>query len=354
MRHSYRQLFSVECLHGYFADHICRTLTWAPTLECARLLARCRMIFKPAAGGGTVYCEQTAEAPSLPDAQVPFAFMLTSTDPLLDTYTDGDLGAGTQPVDAVHYFSNGVLESADLYGQPRLLMHPPSQPFAQPALELRARRFMHRFDAPVQGTVRIVDAARGTCVWTAAGAGERVAVAVDLRGCADGRYALTVDGAVALDFYLVEAARLRPWALVEILANELQFAAGPSTFTVALEARKTVWRYYIFAPPPARERYADYLIVDETPRGGGSPDRIGFTPMAAPVMRNGRDGVVFESVRPVALREAPTAADCLFLYKPNGRNPGRSIALPFARPAMTRLEIASDSRTMCSEIFVYI
>ena len=47
MRISYKPLFSIECLHGYFADRVCRALTLSPTAAGARLCERHHLRFRP-------------------------------------------------------------------------------------------------------------------------------------------------------------------------------------------------------------------------------------------------------------------------------------------------------------------
>ena len=54
MMTSYQELFSIECLHGYFADSLCRVLELSPTPECASMLRRYQMLFRRTAAGGKV------------------------------------------------------------------------------------------------------------------------------------------------------------------------------------------------------------------------------------------------------------------------------------------------------------
>src|SRR5688572_26315390 len=125
MRISYKPLFSIECLHGYFADRVCRALTLSPTAAGARLCERHHLRFRQSPGGGTVYYEESAaNLPRLRAEKSPLAFALTSVDPLFDIYTEGGAGGHTAPSATVRYFSNREAHVADLRGQRRSLLHP--------------------------------------------------------------------------------------------------------------------------------------------------------------------------------------------------------------------------------------
>ena len=109
MRIKYVELFSIRCLHDYFADHICKALSLRPTVECSRLLERYKCLFRPTADGGAVYCSEVAQGNSLQGYQEarPFSFTLTSGDPLLDIYTDMEVSdAGIPRAERCYYFSN--------------------------------------------------------------------------------------------------------------------------------------------------------------------------------------------------------------------------------------------------------
>jgi len=379
MRISYNPLFSVECLHGYFADHVCKALTLRPTAAWARLLQRYRLLFRPSAGGGTVYYAEPAgqDLLRLYRDVTPFAFVLTSSDPLLDIYTESDVAGSASPGETVHYFSNRDEYAANIYGRPRLLLHPADGASTRPPLPVRAPRFTHFFDGPVRtGTLRVSDVLLGQPVWEAPMPDQDVrAWPIDLRAQPCGRYVLSFEGQALLDFYLSDTPAVRQWGVVEIFPGDAGLAqripAGSRvideagvplgrTFTIWLASRETVWRYYIFDQPQQESRHAGYEIVGVRKRTGSAEEAglgdIRFTRKAETVTLNGRAAVVFESEQAVPLSEVPTEDDYVFTFKANGRSErgGRSIKLPFAQPAATRIDATPGATRMCSEIFVYL
>src|SRR5262245_51826249 len=133
MRILYKPLFTIECLHGYFADRVCRTLALSPTSAAARLLERYHLRFRSLPGGGAVYYEESASnLARLREEAAPLAFALSASDPLFDIYTEGSGSAA--PGGTVRYFSNREEHLDEIKGQRRRLLHPPGQPFAQAPL----------------------------------------------------------------------------------------------------------------------------------------------------------------------------------------------------------------------------
>jgi hypothetical protein len=361
MRISYKALFSVECLHGYFSDHVCKTLALRPTPAWEPLRQRHQLLFRPSAGGGTVYYREQSESDlrRLYGEVTPFAFTLTSTDPLFDLYTDGGVTDEAPPGESVRHFSNRDTHVADVHGQPRLLLHPPGAPCAQPPLRVRSSLFTHHFDRPAREVaIQVLDAADRPAWETRTPAFDVHGWPVDLRGQPPGRYRLSVEGTVVLDFYLSDAPAARHWGVVEIVMKE---ASSVPTFTISLASRQTVWRYYIFDRPQEGSPYAGYEVVGVRKRSTAGGDSSGngdirFARRADAVTVNGRTAFVFESMQAVPLSEVPAEDDCLFTFKANGGSDrgGRPIKLPFAQPSATRLDAASGGAHMCSEIFVYL
>jgi len=375
MRVSYQELFHLECSHSYFTDHVCRALSVQPTTATERMLERYRMRFQPAPGGGTVYYSDR-ELLQLYREVTPFAFVLTSTDPLLDIYTESDVSQTAAPSETVHYFDNREARQAKTDAEQRLLLHPPGLPIAQPALPVRASVFTHRFDQPVRAAkLQVSGELPGQPVWSTQTPAQAVGSwTIDLRDQPCGRYRLSIDGKPALDFYLSDMPAVRQWGVVEIFAGGPELAAHVPTacqvidasgqphvrsFAIALSARQTTWRYYIFEPRPG-PAYEGYQVIGTSKRGNGgdgpSATEIRFIRRAETVVRGGRAATVFESEQPVALSQSPGEDDYVFWFKSNGQTArsGRSIKLPFAQSAATRLDATAGGVQMCSEIFVYL
>ena len=359
IRIRYKPLFSIECLHGYFADRVCRTLALSPTASGARVCERYHLRFRSVSGGGAVYYEESASnLARLRQEPCPLAFALTAIDPLFDIYTEGGGSENADPSGTVHYFSNREQHSGDVKGQRRRLLHPPGQALAQPPLTVKTSRFTWRFDQPVRSADLQVLDADGQPVWRTETPDRDVRDwPVDLRGRPWGRYQLVIAGRPPMEFYLSDQPVARQWGVIEIFLKEIEQVP---TFTVSFASRETVWRYYIFDQEQAESMYASYEVVGvrkrfaSAERSRGSDIR--FVKQPQPVTVNGRPAFVFESSQAVPLAEIPGDDDYLFSFKANGgsERSGRPIALPFARPAATRPDSTPGSAHMISEIFVYL
>ncbi len=381
MMTSYQELFSIECLHGYFSDRLCTVLRLTPTPECASMLRRYQLLFRRTTAGGKVLYTMQDGVDRLPlyDETVPFTFTLVSSDPLLDTYTDGAVESLDAPRNTVRYFSNREENVADIFDQQRLLLHPAGQPFAQPALPVRPHVFTHTFKQAVKGAnLQVSDILRGQLVWESQTPEQPMqAWTIDLRAQPPGRYTLVVDGAAVLDFYLGEAPVKKLWAVVEIFAggaNQVQHipeacqaidAAGHAytptrTFTIALDSARTFWRYYIFDREQGGAPDGEYEIVDKS-RNGTSAGRdaangIEFIRRDDPKTLDGRPVLVFQSKQALTLSQFPGDGDHQFTLEVKRSDEALlQIKLPFAQPATTRFVPAESDKEkpMCSEMFVY-
>ena len=359
MRISYKPLFSIESLHSYFADRVCRALTLSPTSAGAQLCQRHYLRFHPSPGGGTVYYEESAtNLQRLRDETSPLSFVLTSIDPLFDLYTDGGGDGRVAPSTTVHYFGNAVPHVAEVGGQRRVLLHPPHQPLAEPPLVVRAKRFTYRFDQPARAvSLELLDAG-GQPVWQAhTPETELRDWPLDLRGQPDGRYRLQIAGRPVGDFYLSDEAVARRWGVVDVFTRDLEQAP---TFTIAFASRGTTWRYYIVDRAQGASSYASYEVVGVRKRSGAangtSHGDVRFIKRSDPMTVNGRPAVVFESSQTLPLAEIPGEDDYLFSFRPNGGSErgGPTVKLPFAQPTGTKVETTPGGTRLCSEIFVYV
>ena len=359
IRIRYKPLFSIECLHAYFADRVCRTLALSPTASGTRLCERYQLRFRSAPGGGAVYYEESASnLTRLRQDASPLAFALTATDPLLDIYTEGAGSENADPSGTVRYFSNREEHFDDVKGQRRRLLHPPGQPLAQPPLRVEPSRFTCRFDRPARAVdLKVLDA-DGQPVWRTETPDRDVSDwPIDLRGRPSGRYQLVVADRPPVEFYLSDEPIARQWGVIEIFLKDIE---QDPTFTISFASRETVWRYYIFDQGQAESIYGGYEVVGTRKRSASTERSRGgdirFVKQPQPVTVNGRPAFVFESSQAVPLAEMPGDDDYLFSFKANGgsERSGRPIALPFARPAATKPDLAPGSARMISEIFVYL
>lgn len=385
----YRELFRIDCLHGYYADRRCPALKLSPTAVCSRMLDRYRCLFRADAGGGAVFCAEENGQSMMEtfDEAAPFSFALTCAGSGLEAFTEMPPGQTAAPDESIYCFSNAAEYTATIDGAERLLLHPPVNALGG-LLPVRTQQLLYKLPKPLRDpNLQLFDAYQrevpkdkasrdySSGFWetgsvTLTQSGETAAIALNLSRLYAGRYQLKTNGENSYDFYLGDPATARHWGVVDIfaggsaLAQTLPalcqviplngiFCAGQS-FTISMEARASIWRYYIVSQSSKDRNYDGYQIVAGPPRGGkaAAGPSIGFDPKPQQQV-GGRDAWVFESHAPIALFQIP-GDRYEFLLRPAGRTSG-GVALPYARVDHTRLEYGSDGAPrMCSEIYVYL
>lgn len=374
----YAALFRIECLHGYFADGLCRPLSLRPTGDCRRLLEQYRCLFKPTPAGGMVAfaAEEGCDFLSLYAETSPFSFDLISADPGLLTYTEAETaGDAGSPAEQVYYFNNLGDAAEDAAGEERRLLHPPGRALAAGPLPVRPRRFSHQIGKPAAGArLSVLDTLHGEPVWQSAPlTRDTRAVPLDLGSLPDGRYRLRLGQQDALAFYLSDLSAAGRWGVVDIFPGgpamadrvpegcRVLDALGrplPKAFAIRLNSCGSIWRYYIVNHNPEDHSYDGHRVEQVARRmpkraePRGAP--FSFTELAQTRVA-GQPARVFESTRPIALRERP-GDEYEFMFRANGQaeRAGRAFRLPYASGEATRLEEAGGARRMVSEIYVYL
>src|SRR5882724_4662309 len=372
----YAVLFNIECLHGYFGGKACAALALAPTKECRKILDAYQMLFRPTTGGGAVYCirESKPDLLRLFDEAAPLTFTLTNSDPMLANYTDIGLSDGGDPSECIYYFDNVADYQAETFGQRRQLLHPPGKTFAHAVLPVRHKISSYALSPAFKGgDVNVIANLGEQVMWQASAPANAHTVPLDLRLLPEGRYKLAIGGNVVLEFYLSDQLATRQWGAVAIYAGgrvqagllpksccALDSAGGPNpkTFTLALDSRKTIWRYYII-DPTGKQDYGGYELSGASKTmaqpDGSSAGEVRFVRRGETAPLNGHTAWVFESQSPLPLLQYP--ADQLSLtLRPNGQGPrgGRAIKLPYAQTGSIVMTDGPEPRQPCSEIFVYV
>jgi hypothetical protein len=372
----YPELFRIQCRHRYFADQRCPALEVTPTPLCSRLLEGGGFLFRREPGGGCVYYDSSAEGQrhiSRFHETSPFSFALTGSAAELASVTEMapmQSGSGWR---TIRYFCNLSRDAAAPSAGREVLLHPPGEPFRNANLPLRPPQFdLSSHGSVIPDTLRLFDMLGNKVPKIACkkeGADKPVSVvSLNLSGINEGRYLLQIHPGENYDFYLSSVAPSVRWGVIEIFAggpgmpwiirggsvlglDEL----GPVTFTICLEPRRSVWRYYIVSQSPADRTYDGYQILGTPPRGKAN----GTPPMAfSPPIReklNGKNAWVFESKDPIPLYEYPPDWH-EFTLRSNAPGAGFGpFALPYARPENTWLERGPNDQTRsCSEIYVYL
>jgi hypothetical protein len=322
---AYKELFRIECSHGYFPGGLCPILEVTPTSRCARLLQRNRFLFRGSAGIGSVYHSDPEFLKTFSETS-PFGFVLAAPAMQLTQCTEMNEPAAS-PDAHVWYFSNLVKRDDNL-------LHTPGRPFEDGALPVRRRP-----PSPIAGKSDAL---------------------IDMLGNPvpnpeeEGRYQLKAAAAGQSDFYLSTIAPPERWGVVEIFPPSGSIWSQPVIFTISLPARASIWRYYIVSQSPA-DRAFDQHHIETSPRRGAKSNGVRPVEFTAPQPRNlnGKAAWVFESTELIPLCQYPAERGG-FLLKGDGPFPG--IPLPHAQVENTRLERNAESGAVraCSEIFVYL
>lgn len=370
----YAALFRIECLHEYFGGGACRSLVLSPTEDCRTLLARYRMLFRAEEGGGSVYAPMQQQPGLLAsfDESAPFTFSLTSSDPALNVYTELNDDAAVNPAEELFYFDNRSCRETTAFGKPRLLLHRPGEPLMARSVSVKPKLSNFRpQSAPAGDYVQVMDPLTGLAIQQIP-AGPGTPLLLDLCRLPVGHYSLAISGKELQKFYLTDSPASRQWGAISIfLGGKLQSShlpancralnlngdVSPKTFTIALESRKTLWRYYII-DPAGKQGFANHELeatIKQSNRAheGAGDIRFVRAPEAASV--GTREAWVFESESPLPFLYAP-GSDFSVTLRPgeNGNRGERSMRLPYAQPSSMVRKEGPKPQPWCSEIFVYV
>ncbi len=367
----YAALFRIECLHEYFGG-LCPSLVVSPTEDCRKLMGRYRMLFRSSTGGGVVLAPLESPPGALRqfDESLPFTFRLTMLEPAFDSYTEPGPDKNSGPEQSVFYFDNTADQHAELFGAPRQLLHSPGNALQSAALPVRPKMFTFTLPATDSGgNLQIVEPLTKQVLWKGSAANPNASLMVDLRGLAEGRCILEMDGKELLKFYLSDVSPAQQWGAISIYAGgslqaealpqncralDSSGMAAPRTFTVALASRKTTWRYYIIDSADKQDFSGHELSVTLRKPAEGRQDSIAFVRLSQPVTVDGRTAWVFESKAPLPLLQSQASEFSLTLRpNGNGRRGERAIRLPYAQPGSLALKEGPGARSLCTEVFVY-
>jgi hypothetical protein len=371
----YIELFRIECLHGYLGGAACRSLVLSPTDGCHALMERYRMLFRGSAGGGVVYAPVQSPPDLLQgfDEWLPFTFMLSNTEATLNSYTDLGSEESAAPAESLFYFDNSADQQAEVFSRRRQLLHPAGSPFTGAAITVQPKLF--RFMLPSnasKGVLHVLEPFTGQTMWESPVQNSEGSFLLNLQQLPEGRYTLALENQELLKFYLSDRPATQQWGAISIYAGgsrqtplpancQMLNAAGtvtPKTFTLILESRKTIWRYYVI-DPAGRQDFGKYELTatlrKSTPAEADEATGLRFNRLPDTVPINGHTAWVFESQSPLPLLQSPSTEFSLTLRpNENGKRWSRAIRLPYAQAGPLVLKKGQGLRQLCSEVFVYV
>jgi hypothetical protein len=372
----YTELFHIECLHAYFGGAACQSLVLSPTDGCRALMERYRMLFRGSASGAGVYAPVQSPPDLLEgfDEWLPFTFTLSNTEADLYSYTDLPSGPSAAPAETLFHFDNSADHQAEVFGSRRQLLHPIGDAFSGAAITVQPKLFRYMLPANVStGILRVLEPFTSQTLWESPVKNSGSPLLLDLRELPEGRYTLAMETQELLKFYLSDRPAAQQWGVVSIyaggsrqgpalLANcRVVDGAGmvtPKTFTLALESRKTIWRYYVI-DPAGKQDFGKYELTatlrKSTPAEADAAADLSFSRLPDTVPIDGRSAWVFESRSPLPLLLSPSTEFSLTLRpNGNGKRGDRIVRLPYAQAGSLVFKKGAGSREFCSEMFVYV
>lgn len=371
----YAELFRIECLHGYFGGAACRGLVLSPTDDCRALMERYRMLFRGSIGGGAVYAPVQSPPDLLQgfDEWLPFTFTLINTEATLNSYTDLGAGESAAPAESLFHFDNSADQKAEVFGSGRQLLHPAGSPFTGAAIPVEPKLLHYMLPASAsKGVLHVLEPLTDQALWESPVHNSGGPFLLDLRQLPEGRYTLAMENQELLKFYLSDRPAAQQWGTISIYAGGSRQApalptncrvvdgAGmvtPKTFTLALESRKTIWRYYVI-DPAGKQDFGRYELMATSRKSmtaeADTAADLRFSRLPDTVPIDGRTAWVFESQSPLPLLQSPSTAFSLMLRpNGNGKRGDRAIRLPYAQAGSLVFK-GEGPRQFCSEVFVYV
>ncbi|HEY2495498.1 MAG TPA: hypothetical protein VGK24_00385 [Candidatus Angelobacter sp.] len=372
----YTELFRIECLHGYFGGAACRSLVLSPTDGCRALMERYRMLFRRSDGGARVYAPVQSPPDLLEgfDEWLPFTFTLSNTEAALNSYTDLASGESAAPAETLFHFDNSADYQAEVFGSRRQLLHPIADPFSGAAITVQPKLFRYMLPASAsKGVLHVLEPLTGQVLWESPVQNSEGPFLLDLRQLPEGHYTLAMENQELLKFYLSDRPAAQQWGAISIYAGGSRQAPAlptkcrvvdgadmitPKTFTLALESRKTIWRYYVI-DPAGKQDFGRYELM-ATPRKSMTAEAdtavdLRFSRLPDTVPIDGRTAWVFESQSPLPLLQSPSTEFSLMLRpNGNGKRGDRVVRLPYAQAGSLVFKKGARSREFCSEVFVYV
>lgn len=358
MKIDFQKAFAVDIQHDYYPDGVSADFLIAPTPDCQQQLQRYGMLFKESVGGFVVLYETTGgDGPGEPmrkiDGPVAFSFVLWAKAPFLLNYSKLPLD---KPADQIFYLSNRRKTANN--GQLLLNVAAGGEFLSdQDLLVLRPQRFQVDVETVADSTLWDVVDEQGVQVHR-----QRVATVegtsrylVDLGSRSPGRYLLRRDGTAYLHFYsddrLVSGF---PFGLIEIAAdptvnNEFSFIDGSGNvqfrdYRLKLQARKTIWEYFIVAKYETGLKPNDLSVTCDDPP-------VSFARQSAVTMADGSTAIPFVAGTPLPLSKQPIKG--IALSKKKGPSTPRLNIDNLPNPSVSEV-IPAAGDSVISRVYIYV
>lgn len=349
------QLLSVKIGHAYYADGVCRDLTFQPTMETELNLKNLRILFKETPDGFTLVADAKkslglVNSPLLKVEKL--SFYIRNNNPRFYNFTDLAFPAAG----GLFYFHNRL---ENMVGKQKMKLLHSGETFSaaeEEQIRWASRRFEYQWSGKKPAKWEVADALGNKLPADAAVLPEGAAkLRIDLRDRPEGAFSLkagekpflfytsdkVLDGYFGiLDIYLDKASGKYAWIGKDQFINQeyhLQFLN-----------RKTYWKYFLVDQSAKKEKpnFSDPLLSingTELPFG-----KFTFTELP-----NKHHAAVVESTEPLALKEIVSETDKILLrMKRDGKQIAKPVKLP--KPGVEIVKPDKASGKVYSEVYAYI
>lgn len=358
MKIDFQPAFAVDIKHDYYPDGISADFILAPTPDCQQQLRRYGLLFRETTGGFVVLYETTGgDGPVEPKrrivAPLVLSFVLWAKSSYLLNYSNLPL---TKTPEQFFYLSNRqktlnngqLLLSADPIGEfisaaDLLALRP--QRFQVDAVTDRDSLVWELFDEQGGSVARQrVTTVEGVCSYL-----------VKLDNRQPGRYLLQRDGIDQLQFYAADRLLSGyPFGLLEIAVDPTVndafsfVAAGGDVqfrrYLVKLQARKTIWEYFVVAKYETELQPTDLALTLDDPQ-------VNFTRQPAVTLADGSSAIPFVAATPLPLHLLPLKG--IALSKKKGVSTPKLDIDNLPNPGVTEV-IPALAGKVISRVYIYI
>lgn len=349
------QLLTLKVGHAYYADGVCRDLSFQPSPETELNLKNLRILFRETPGGFTLLADANkslglVKSPLLKVEKL--TFLIRNDNPRFYNFTDLAMpGPGS-----LYYFHNRM---ENIAGKQKLkLLHSGDSFSAAEEEQVRwaSRRFEYEWAGKKPAKWEVSDAiGKKLPSDTAVMPEGATKLRIDLRDRPEGAFTLKagdkpflfyttdkiLDGYFGiLDIYLAPASGKYAWI------GEDKFIL--QEYHMHFLNRKTYWRYFLVDQKAKKEKpnFSDPALSTngtELPFG-----KFTFTELP-----NKHQAAVVESTQPLALEEIVSETDKILLrMKRDGKTTAKPIKLP--KPGAEIVKPDKASGKVYSEVYAYI
>jgi hypothetical protein len=343
---SYKNLFSIQCLHGYYSRGKSADLRFEPTAECMNLIKNYGLAFRPnPTGFRLAYQSEEGVKHLLEMIREPltFSFVLRNINPYFINITEIPFSDS----ETVFYFNNRDLKVKNdekALNQAEIVTEADQVRMVSPGFSFPLEAF------PLKGKADVEDITGQTVHSFAYENPPGDLLQVDMRKEPFGLYQLKLNKKPALRFYTSNLPAIKCFGIMEIQFGDLPSKAGQlrlngklqeQEFVIRFGPRATTWKYFVVSRENAFDQYE---VVNGSKKGLFSK--------AKPVtLATGDAAILLQSEKPISFQEFSREKYKLKLTR-KGDPAEMSLDLP--SPDTSVIKPDPGTGAIYSEMYIYV